>query len=459
VRRRQDGVVAGGPLAIALFAEVCDAGEVQCELARHIVVLAASALEPLDDDAGPERALLARGLVADQQLSHTDQREGGGQGRREEQQALVRVHVGLREAREGHRLGAGEEGGADREHLPRLRVESLGDVELLIEAGDQHRDRIVEIVSAGRACDRDLTNHGHLLQDIVYAFTVTNPSEAANNPLMAENTLVTVIAPAVLERAVQLDGAEDPSSLALLIACVEAGGDAGLQALLESMLLDGRELRASFRALAALEDVPASRAARRAWLRSDGKIGLADLIAAVALEGSPRVAEALQLRGLTAPELAGQVAEWRLRRDENPDVPARVLAASLLSFSLTLATSLVLALHAFHTRQWWQFVLLVPVWWGYPQEGPVLGFLYALLLGSVVAPAVGALHAASVLAEVIQADSERLASWSHTGVHLTLREQRYVAQRLLNERARRLRRVRQALRAQLRGLRSDSKPA
>jgi hypothetical protein len=90
-------------------------------------------------------------------------------------------------------------------------------------------------------------------------------------------------------------------------------------------------------------------------------------------------------------------------------------------------------------------LLLIPVWFGYPQEGPVFGSVVAVVLAVLVSPLVAGAQALSVLCEIAQADAERFARWARTGVRLTLREQRHVTMRLINERGRTMRQLRQSI--------------
>ncbi|HVQ60410.1 MAG TPA: hypothetical protein VMS60_16045 [Solirubrobacterales bacterium] len=274
-----------------------------------------------------------------------------------------------------------------------------------------------------------------------------------------DGLLEEVVDPDVLTRARQLGDAEDPPSLALLVACVELAPADGLGELLETMLLDPRALRLLYSELSELEDLPASTAVRRARSRTDLELGLDDLVIGVALLASPRTVAALRRRGLGPPELAAQVAEWRLRAEGLDGPRSRVAATSTAAFTFTLATTLLLGLHVFGGGSWWQLALVVPIWWGYPREGPLVGCGVALLLAWLTAPAIGAVAAAGVLVEVAEADAERLATWAETGIRLRIREQRHVRQRLLSASGRRLRRLRQTAVVQLRGLRRVSKPA
>jgi Clp amino terminal domain, pathogenicity island component len=246
-------------------------------------------------------------------------------------------------------------------------------------------------------------------------------------------------------RACDLGGALEPSSLTLLAACVAINNDPDLGGLLDGMLLDAAALDAMRKALASREDVTARVAIERAEARSEREIGPAELIVAIALEGSPRVAEALRLRGLSSNEVAAQLSEWRLRRDGTKETSGRVLAASVSAGALSVATSALLVIELVHHGGWWKLLLLLPIWWGYPREGPLFGFLLALLIAWLASPIVGAVQAATVLAELAQAETERRTVWTHTGVRPTLREQRYLTMRLINARGLRMRSLRQSV--------------
>lgn len=263
---------------------------------------------------------------------------------------------------------------------------------------------------------------------------------------------VDALPPRILASAREVDPVPDPSSLALLIACVGAA-EGELYTLLQGMLLDDQKLRQDREALDRFEDRSASDVARRAQARADGAVGVADLIVATALVASPRVVAALGAQALTAPELAAQVAEWQLRPDPTPDSSRRVLATSMFAVLFSALTSVALALTVIHDGKPWPLLLLIPpTWWGYPREGPVFGFLLALLLAWLVGPEVGALLAVGTLCEIAGADAERLRTWSRTGVHLSLRRQRYLRQRAINTRGLRMSAARQVLRMRLRVL-------
>lgn len=262
------------------------------------------------------------------------------------------------------------------------------------------------------------------------------PAPVAERP-MAERALA---------MAGRIDRGPGAGSLALLAAAIELNEDADLADLLTSMLLDHDELKKGLGRLSSHEDAPAHAAIERAEARDGEDPDAAALIVAAALEGSPRLTAALAESGLSSSELAAQVAEWRLRRTRGRLTGRAATAAGVLGVFGSILTSALLLTVVSGSGQWWQLVLLLPIWSGYPQEGPYVGLGVTALLAILVGPGVAAAQLASVLMETVQAKLERDDLWAHTGVRLSLREQRHVVTRLLNARARRMQSLRQLLR-------------
>jgi hypothetical protein len=257
----------------------------------------------------------------------------------------------------------------------------------------------------------------------------------------------------VLKRAQAIEASVDPSSFALLLASLEASQDPDLTDLLASMLLNPTELGEMWASLEALEDVPATDVIQRAIERYGDDLDSAALIVSVTLPPTPRVNAALAARALTPAEVAAQLSEWRLRRDSEPAVGARVFTMSIFTMLTSLATSILLVVSIAESDgwwNWWKLVLLLLAWWGYPKEGPAAGVAIAVVLAVLTKPIVGVAQAVGILAELGLARAERDARWARTGVRLSLREQRHVTARGLNSMGRRVRMFRQAIRLALR---------
>jgi hypothetical protein len=269
-----------------------------------------------------------------------------------------------------------------------------------------------------------------------------------------ESKQAEAIASAAFARAKAIERSDDPGSLALLIASLELCNEEKLTELLGSMLLDEEELTALLNELEGLQDSPAVDVLVRAQKRTEGELEAAALIAAVALTGSPRITEALRRCGLSCRELGAQMTEWLVTRMSPPETTVRVLATSLLTLASSIATSVLLVVNAAGSGEWVKVLLLIPVWAGYPQEGPLFGSLLAVVLGLLVSPLVALAQAVSVLCEIAQADAERFVRWTRTGVRLSLREQRYVTMRLISKRGRLMRMLRQNVLVQVRSRKS-----
>lgn len=259
------------------------------------------------------------------------------------------------------------------------------------------------------------------------------------------------LADRALAMAGRLDRGPGAGSLALLPAAIELNEDADLADLLASMLLYTDDLKEALGQLSSHEDAPARAVIERARERDGEDPDAASLIVAAALVGSPRLTKALAERGLSPDELAAQVAEWRLRRASGRRSSRGVLVASTLSVFGSIVASILLLFAVSDSGAWWQLVFLLPIWSGYPQEGPLVGLGVAAMLALFTAPAVAAAQLASVLVEVVQAKLERDELWARTAVRPSLREQRHVVARLLTRRARRMQTVRQFARLYTRG--------
>jgi len=255
-----------------------------------------------------------------------------------------------------------------------------------------------------------------------------------------------------LERASEIEGEEEPCSLALLLAAVELNQDPDLDELLDSMLLDRDHLAPLDEPTKELEDVAASTVVERARRRFGGDLDAAALIVTASIEASPRLARALGTRGLSTSEVAAQIAEWRARQAGDDRSTSAIAIASVVSVLGSIATSILLLASVSHSGDWWQLVLLLGIWSGYPQEGPVVGLFVAAVLFYLCGAGVALAQGLSVAAEVAQARVEREALWVRTGVKIPLREQRRVVARLLNARARLGQSLRQATRLHLRRL-------
>jgi hypothetical protein len=254
-----------------------------------------------------------------------------------------------------------------------------------------------------------------------------------------------------LARARAIDATPDPSSLALLIAAIEGVKDPELADLVESMLLDPRELTETAARTGDVEDVPAIEVLAAARRRFDDELDAEAVIVAVTLRRSPRVTDALHGLALSPEEVAGQLSEWRLREDGDTPADIRVTAASIANFFLGVATTVLLVAELVAEGGWWRLVLLPLVWAGYPQEGPVVGFALAGVFALLVSPLVGVVGAVAVLGDIGQALAERQVIWERTGVRLSIREVRHVVQRVLRKRSRTFRMTRQAMQMRMRG--------
>lgn len=255
------------------------------------------------------------------------------------------------------------------------------------------------------------------------------------------------------------DAARDAGgALSFLAALVERAGDPLLRDLLRSMLLDGGRLRDLDARLGAVSDVPASRVVATCAQRFDGAPDVASAIAAALLCGSARVETALAVLAISSREAAAQVLDWRAGAAGRPEHgvgaggPALGVGNSLLAF----VVSVLVVMELIADGGWWRLPLLIPVWWGYPTEGPGVNLCVAALLAAVVGPVAGLVQVVRVPPELLVANRGREARLSRTGVPLSRREDLRVAMRAAGAGGRRVRRGRQGLLMRWRARRPQS---
>jgi hypothetical protein len=270
-----------------------------------------------------------------------------------------------------------------------------------------------------------------------------------------------VSAAACLRRARELDGRRgDPGALALLAAAVELTADVALRALLDAMLLDSTYMRDAMQQTVGVPEEHALAVMDCARVRFDVESpDAAALIVAATVHGGERVDRALHRLGVSAAEVGAQVAEWRLRRDGHDTISNHVVAITVANMLVGIATSVLIVRNVLDQGGWWKLLFLVAVWYGYPQFSPLAGMLVAGVMSVVVSPVVGAVHLASALVDVLQANTERRHLWGRTGIRLSLLEQRHVTMRFLNDRARAVELRRQHFAARLRRLSDDEQTA
>ena len=258
-----------------------------------------------------------------------------------------------------------------------------------------------------------------------------------------------------LRRAGQLAApGEEPDTVELLTAIVELADDPDLAGLLEAMLLDGERLGDLRAAASGAEREPAAIARTRACERFDTRSpDAAQLIVGLAVGDSPALRATLHRLALTPPELAAQIAEWRVRRDEPNEVRTgrAGFAVVVLNVLASVATAVLIVAAVLSDHTWWKLVFLLPVWWGHPAYGPVTNVVIATVMGIVVAPLVGIVHLVSTLLDAVQASAERQSLWARTGVRLPLSDLRKVTRRLMSRYARQQQTLRQLGAAMIRG--------
>jgi hypothetical protein len=298
-----------------------------------------------------------------------------------------------------------------------------------------------------------------LVQDEILGTSLEGLEEAVQTPPeLASPSAANVeqrFADRALRRAGQLVApGEEPDTVELLAAIVELADDPDLAELLDAMLLDGERLLDLRPGVGRIEREPAASARTRACDRFDTRSpDAAQLIVGLAVGDSPALRATLRRLALTPPELAAQIAEWRVRRDEPNKV--RIgragFAVVVLNVLASVGAAVLIVATVLSDHTWWKLVFLLPVWWGHPAYGPGTNVVSAAVMGILVAPLVGIVHLVSTLLDAFQASAERQALWARTGVRLPLSDLRKVTRRLMSRYARRQQTLRQLGTAMVRG--------